>query len=238
MTEFAAGIFDLGGVLIDWDPRYLYRKLFPGDDAGMERFLADVVTPDWNRQMDAGRAWHEAIADLKQLHPDKADLIQAYRDRWPEMLGDVDAAVAQIILDVRTAGLRVFAISNWSAETFSVAHAMVPELSLFDDRVISGEERVVKPDPEIFLLACRRFGIEPSDAFFVDDIPQNLDTARALGMTAIQFTNAEPCARRSGRCLFSLSRHHHRRWHAPSTDGMSRGPRSRRCRQGPNRRLP
>ena len=189
--RFAAAIFDLGGVLIDWDPRYLYRKLFPGDEDGMERFLAEVTTAEWNRQMDAGRAWHEAIAELKQLHPEKADLIQAYWDRWPEMLGDVDKAVAQIIRDLRAAGLRLYAISNWSAETFSVAQAMVPELSLFDDRVISGEERLVKPDPEIFLLACRRFGIEPSDAFFVDDIPQNLDAARGLGMTPIRFTNAD-----------------------------------------------
>jgi 2-haloacid dehalogenase len=189
--RFAAGIFDLGGVLIDWNPRHLFRKLFPGDEEGMERFLAATVSPDWNREMDKGGFFHAGIAELKTQHPDQADLIQAYADRWPEMLGEVDKAVAQIVRDVRAAGLRVYAISNWSAETFSIAHAMVPELSLFDDRVISGEERVVKPDPEIFLLACRRFGIQPSDAFFVDDIPENLGAARAVGMTAIQFTNAD-----------------------------------------------
>jgi len=188
--RFAAGIFDLGGVLIDWDPRYLYRKLFSDDEDAMERFLAEVTTRDWNRQMDAGRAWHEAIAELKQLHPEKADLIQAYWDRWPEMLGEVDADVARIIRDVRAAGLRVYAISNWSAETFSIAQAIVPELSLFDDRVISGEEKLVKPDPEIFLLACRRFGVPPGEAFFVDDFPVNVEAARAVGMTALQFTGA------------------------------------------------
>jgi len=193
--RFVAAIFDLGGVLIDWDPRYLYRKLFPGDEEGMEHFLAEVTTNDWNRQMDAGRAWHEAIAELKELHPDKTELIQAYRDRWPEMLGDVDAEVAQVIRDLRAAGMRVYAISNWSAETFSVAHAMVPELSLFDDRVISGEERMVKPDPEIFLLACRRFGVEPGEAIFVDDRPENVEAARAVGMTGIQFTGADALRR-------------------------------------------
>jgi 2-haloacid dehalogenase len=140
--------------------------------------------------MDAGRAWHEAIAELQQLHPEKADLIQAYRDRWPEMLGEVNADVAQIIRDVRAAGLRVYAISNWSAETFSIAHAIVPELSLFDDRVISGEEKLVKPDPEIFLRACRRFRVAPAEAFFVDDYPANVEAARAVGMTAVQFTGA------------------------------------------------
>ena len=193
--RFVAAIFDLGGVLIDWDPRYLYRKLFPGDEEGMERFLAEVTTNDWNQQMDAGRAWHEAIAELKELHPDKTELIQAYWDRWPEMLGDVDAEVAQVIRDLRAAGLRVYAISNWSAETFSVAHAMVPELSLFDDRVISGEERMVKPDPEIFLLACRRFGVEPAEVLFVDDRPENVEAARAVGMTGIQFTGADALRR-------------------------------------------
>ena len=193
--RFVAAIFDLGGVLIDWDPRYLYRKLFPGDEEGMERFLAEVTTNDWNQQMDAGRAWHEAIAELKELHPDKTELIQAYLDRWPEMLGDVDAEVAQVIRDLRAAGLRVYAISNWSADTFSVAHAMVPELSLFDDRVISGEERMVKPDPEIFLLACRRFGVEPHEVLFVDDRPENVEAARAVGMTGIQFTGADALRR-------------------------------------------
>ena len=188
--RFAAGIFDLGGVLIDWDPRYLYRKLFPDDEDAMESFLAEVTTQAWNQQMDAGRAWHEAIAELKQLHPEKADLIQAYWDRWPEMLGEVDSDVAQIIRDVRDAGLRVYAISNWSAETFSIAQAIVPELSLFDDRVISGEEQLIKPDPEIFLLACRRFGVSPGEAFFVDDFPENVEAARTVGMTALQFTGA------------------------------------------------
>jgi len=188
--RFTAGIFDLGGVLIDWDPRYLYRKLFPDDEDAMEHFLAEITNQAWNEQMDAGRAWHEAIAELQKLHPEKADLIQAYWDRWPEMLGEVDANVAQIIRDVRAAGLRVYAISNWSAETFSIAQAIVPELSLFDDRVISGEEKLVKPDPEIFLLACRRFGVSPGEAFFVDDFPVNVEAARAVGMTALQFTGA------------------------------------------------
>ena len=188
--RFTAGIFDLGGVLIDWDPRYLYRKLFPDDEYAMEHFLAEITNQAWNEQMDAGRAWHEAIAELQKLHAEKADLIQAYWDRWPEMLGEVDADVAQIIRDVRAAGLGVYAISNWSAETFSIAQAIVPELSLFDDRVISGEEKLVKPDPEIFLLACRRFGVPPGEAFFVDDFPVNVEAARAVGMTALQFTGA------------------------------------------------
>jgi 2-haloacid dehalogenase len=188
---FKAGIFDLGGVLIDWNPRYLYRKLFPGDESGMERFLAEVTTSAWNKQMDAGRAWQEAIDELKALHPDEAALIQAYRDRWPEMLGQVDAGTAQIIRDVRAHGLRIFAISDWSSDTFAIARELVPELDLFDDRVISGEEKRTKPDPELFLTACRRFRVAPAEAFFVDDSAANVEGARAVGLTAIQFTDAQ-----------------------------------------------
>ena len=187
--RFAAGIFDLGGVLIDWDPRYLYRKLFPDDEDAMERFLAEVTTRDWNRQMDAGRAWHEAIAELKQLHPEKADLIQAYWDRWPEMLGEVDADVARIIRDVRAAGLRVYAISNWSAETFPVARDQYPFLAWFEGIVISGEVGVAKPDARIFEALIERHGVEPSRTVFVDDSEANVVAAEELGFIGVRFAD-------------------------------------------------
>ena len=188
--RFAAGIFDLGGVLVDWDPRHLYRKLFAGDVEGMERFLAEVTTPQWNLQMDAGRAFQGAIDELKADHPDKTQLIQAYYDRWPEMLGRVDDGVAQIIRDVRKAGLRVFALSNWSAETFAIGRPLIPELELFDDILISGEARRTKPDKALFQLACARFGVLPAKTFFVDDAAANVQGARSIGLKAIQFTNA------------------------------------------------
>ena len=194
-SRFAAAIFDLGGVLIDWDPRHLYRKLFPGDEAGMERFLTDTVSPAWNLQMDSGRSFQEAIDELKAEHPDQADLIQAYRDRWPEMLGEVDAGTTQILRGLRERGLRLFALSNWSAETFAIARGTIAELALFDDILVSGHARRLKPDPELFEMACRRFGVTPAQAFFVDDIAANVEGARAVGLTAIQFTGSDSLRR-------------------------------------------
>ena len=110
--HFNAAIFDLGGVFIDWNPRYLYRSLFPGDEEGMERFLSEVTTGPWNRQMDAGKPFAEAVAELQREHPDQAELIAAYWDRWPEMLGKVNLETAAIVRDLRSRGLRVFALER------------------------------------------------------------------------------------------------------------------------------
>jgi 2-haloacid dehalogenase len=186
-----AGIFDLGGVLIDWNPRNLYRKLFPDDEPGMERFLAEVTPPEWNRQLDGGRSFRDAVAEQQAAHPQHAELIQAYVDRWPEMLGDVNAEVAALVTELRERGLSVFALSNWSAETYPIALGRVPELRLFDDVLISGDAGTTKPDPRIFELACERFGVEPEQAFFVDDQPENVAAAEEHGLTSILFTGAQ-----------------------------------------------
>jgi 2-haloacid dehalogenase len=188
--HFNAAVFDLGGVFIDWNPRYLYRSLFPDDKDGMEHFLAHVTTSSWNRQMDAGKPFAEAIAELQREHPDKADLIAAYWDRWPEMLGKVNFETAAIVRDLRSRGLRVFALSDWSAETFPHARRMAAELELFDDIQISGEAGVTKPDRRAFELAASRFKVDPARAFFVDDIQANVDAAHAAGFHAIRFTTA------------------------------------------------
>lgn len=187
---FTAGIFDLGGVLIDWNPRHLYRKLFAGDDVAMERFLAEVTTPAWNRQMDGGRPFADAIAELQRQHPHHAELIQAYFDRWPEMIGEVNADTAAIVRELRAAGLRVFALSDWSAETFPLARGVAAQLELFDEILISGEARLTKPDPRLFAMACERFDVVPAETFFVDDVPANIEGARLFGLAAILFTDA------------------------------------------------
>ena len=195
-TSYSAAIFDLGGVLIDWNPRHLYRKLFPGDERGMERFLAEVTTPAWNRRQDGGRPFTEAIAELQEAHPDKADLIAAYIDRWPEMIGGVNTDTARLIRDLKARAMRVYALSDWSAETFPRVRSHVVELDLFDDILISGEANMTKSNPEIFRLALMRFRVRASEAFFVDDIPANIEAARAKGLTAFLFSDA-PALRRT-----------------------------------------
>ncbi len=184
-------VFDLGGVLIDWDPRYLYRKLFAGDTAAMERFLAEICTPEWNLRQDAGRSWAEGTAELKAQHPAQAALIEAYHLRWPEMLaGPIDGSVA-ILRELRDAGTPLYALTNWSQETFPVALERYDFLGWFAGIVVSGREGLVKPDPRIYRVLLERHGLRAEECVYIDDNAANVAAARALGMDAIAFTGAE-----------------------------------------------
>jgi len=182
-------IFDIGGVLIDWNPRHLYRPLF-ADEAAMERFLTDICSPQWNEQQDAGREWDEAIALLCAQFPAQASLIHAYRERWEEMLGGpLDDTVA--VLDaLRVRGVRLFALTNWSHDTFAIARQRYAFLDWFKDIVVSGAEGMIKPDPAIFQLLLTRGGIDPARAVYIDDTARHVDAAKALGMRALLFRDA------------------------------------------------
>jgi 2-haloacid dehalogenase len=182
-------VFDLGGVLIDWDPRYLYRKLFDDPDE-MESFLAEVTTAEWNAHQDAGRSWTEAIELLATEHPERRDLIEAFHRRWPEMLAGEIRGTVDVLAELRAAGLRLVALSNWSAELFPVARERFDFLAWFEGILISGEVGVNKPDRQIFEHLVERFGIEPATALFIDDSSANVATAAALGFRAIHFTDA------------------------------------------------
>ena len=185
-----AVVFDLGGVLIDWDPRYLYRKLL-ADEAAVEEFLATVCTPEWNAEQDRGRPFAEGIAELVERHPVHAAAITAYHERWPEMLGGGIPGVVELLAELRAAGVPLYALTNWSAETFGIARERFEFLDWFDGVVVSGEERMVKPDPAIFRLLLDRFGLGPEGALFVDDSPANVAAARELGFDAIQFRDPD-----------------------------------------------
>jgi 2-haloacid dehalogenase len=185
-----AVVFDLGGVLIDWDPRYLYRKLL-ADEEAVEEFLATVCTPEWNAELDRGRPFAEGVAELVERHPAQAAAITAYHERWREMLGgEVPGAVA-VLADLRAAGVPLYALTNWSAETFAITRGRFAFLEWFDGVVVSGQERVIKPDPRIFRLLADRFGLDPETTFYVDDSEANVAAARALGFDAVRFTGPE-----------------------------------------------
>ncbi len=190
----AAVIFDLGGVLIDWNPRYLYRKLFD-DEAAMEAFLVEVVTPEWNGRQDAGRPWAEAIESLAREHPERRELIAAYWHRWQETLGDAIAPTVAILGDLRAAGLRLFAITNWSGETFPIARPRYPFLDWFEEIVVSGDLKIAKPDPRIFRRLLEGHDLDPATTVFIDDSETNVRAAAALGMITIRFIDA-PSLRR------------------------------------------
>ena len=183
----AAVVFDLGGVLIDWDPRHLYRRLIP-DEAEMERFLRDVVSAQWNLEHDRGRSFAEGVALLTRKHPEQADLIAAFHERWPEMLGGAIEGTVEILAELRTSGVRLLALTNWSAETWPIGRARFPFLAWFEAVIVSGAEQLVKPDPGIFRILVDRHGLDPATTVFIDDLPRNVEAATALGFQAIRFT--------------------------------------------------
>ncbi|KQS83268.1 MULTISPECIES: HAD family hydrolase [unclassified Rhizobium] len=183
-------VFDIGGVLIDWNPVYLYKKMLP-DDASVAQFLTEVCNGAWNEQFDAGTPFAEGIAELAERHPAQADLIEAYWHRWHEMLGGEIPGTAKILERLKIADVPVHAISNWSAETFPRALERFPFLDAFDILVVSGREKMVKPGREIFDLFLQRAGVPAGDCLFIDDNPANIATATALGFQTELFRSAE-----------------------------------------------
>ncbi|WP_448659270.1 HAD family hydrolase [Sphingomonas sp. CJ99] len=189
-TRPRAVIFDVGNVLFHWRPDALYRRLID-DDRALEAFLADVVTQQWHFQHDAGRNFADCAAELTARHPHHAELIAAWGPRFSETVEDPVDGMAAIVAELDEAGVPLFAITNFSHEFWPPFRAR--EAALFDrfrDIVVSGEEKLVKPDPAIYRLALDRFGLAPGDAVFVDDNPDNIAAASAMGIDAVLFTDA------------------------------------------------
>ncbi|WP_181701420.1 HAD family hydrolase [Chthonobacter albigriseus] len=187
-------VFDIGNVLIRWDPRNLYRRLIP-DAAEMERFLAEVCTDAWNLEQDRGRTWTEAVAERVALFPDKADLIAAYDTGWHEMVpGEVDGT-RSILDELHGAGVPLFAITNFSAEKYAEATDRFPFLTIFRDTVVSAHEGLLKPDPAIYRRLLDRNDLDPRRTVFIDDSVKNVEGALAAGMNAIHFTGAHDLRR-------------------------------------------
>jgi 2-haloacid dehalogenase len=187
LTGPRAVIFDVGRVLVDWQPRYLYERLIPAGEA-LDAFLRDVVTEEWHFQHDAGRAFAETSAELIARHPDHAELIAAWGPRFNETNRALIPGMGELVAELDTSGVPLFAITNFSAEFFPGFRARYPELfARFREIVVSGEERVMKPDPAIYRLALDRFGLRAEEAVFVDDNADNVAGAAAVGLHAVLF---------------------------------------------------
>jgi len=181
-------IFDLGGVLIDWNPRYLYRKIFKSEEE-ISWFLQNICTPQWNEQQDAGRSFAEATSELIRKHPDFELAIRAWYDRWQETVGGPIHDTVEILRSLRDKKQhRLYALTNWSAETFPWAKDNYDFLHWFEGIVVSGEEKTMKPRPEFYQILLDRYQVNPASAIFIDDNLANVEVARAMGIEGIHFT--------------------------------------------------
>jgi HAD superfamily hydrolase (TIGR01509 family) len=182
-------VFDLGNVLIEWDRGLLYRPMFPNEET-LSYFLDSVYTLEANERFDRGQSLHDFTAELAAAHPTYAREVLALRDRWIETIGAVNEDVVAILRELRDAGVPVYALSNWNADTFALVEPLHPFLGWFDGLVISGREGLVKPEPAIFELLADRYGFALGDALFIDDSRVNVDGARSAGMDAVVFDDA------------------------------------------------
>jgi 2-haloacid dehalogenase len=185
-----AVVFDIGGVLLDWNPRYLYRQLFDDPDE-MAEFLATVCTTEWHREHDLGMDTTQSCQSLARLHPAYTDMIMAWADRGEEMIAGQIEGTVEVLAELKTAGVPCFALSNMEPDTYAVRRDRFPFLRWFDGSVISGIEGIAKPDPRIFEILLSRHGLDPQRTVFTDDSPGNIEAARAAGLQAIRFVSPE-----------------------------------------------
>jgi 2-haloacid dehalogenase len=183
-------IFDLGGVLIDWNPEYVYLKIFNGDRVRMKWFFDEICTMDWNENQDAGYSLQQATEERVKLFPEYEELIRIYYGRWEEMLGNqIDGTVTILKQLIDNPNYKVLALTNWSAETFPIALERFDFLQWFEGIVVSGTEKMRKPFNEIYELTLNRFNIEASQSLFIDDNARNVEAAKKMGINTIHFNN-------------------------------------------------
>ena len=189
-----AVIFDLGKVIVDWDPQYLLTKIEP--DPERLKFLSEVVLDlEWFREVDGGYPLSKAVAERSMIYPDYADQMQLYLTRWPETIGGLIEGTLDIVRELYNEGYSLYIVSNWANETWELVEDNFEFLSYFKDVIISGKVGVAKPDTAIFKMACDRFNVQPKTTIFIDDLPKNIEAAKALGFQAILFESPKTLRR-------------------------------------------
>ena len=192
MSKIDTIIFDLGGVLIDWNPEYVYLEIFNGDQKKVDWFLNTICTSDWNVEQDAGRTFHEATEFLINKYPEYEEWIRIYYDRWEDMLGGPIPETVILLNKLKKANAhRLYALTNWSEEAFPVARQRYDFLNHFEGIVVSGEEKTRKPYPKIYEIILERYQIEPQKSIFIDDNFDNVMAAQKIGINSIQFKSTK-----------------------------------------------
>ncbi|MGN1281635.1 MAG: HAD family hydrolase [Succinivibrio sp.] len=194
-------VFDFGGVLLDWNPRYFYSSVF-NDDKEMEFFIQNIVTSKWNSQMDRGRTFEECMNELAIEHPEYKDQIMMYRKGWETMLkGEIESGIKVLNAVQKSGKFKVYGLTNWSAETFPYAFNTYKFLQSFEGIVVSGEEKMIKPEKGIYLTLLERYNLKPEETFFTDDNPDNVEVAKSRGINAVRFTGTDDNLKEISRIL-------------------------------------
>lgn len=183
-------IFDFGGVLINWNPHNLYDGYF-GDKEKAQWFIDNICTSEWNSQMDKGKPFDVGVAELVAKHPDWETEIRVYQTRWHEMVTQEMPGMTQILTDLKANGYPIYGLTNWSDETMQEEFKRWNIFRLVDDMVVSGREKILKPDPAIYHCLLSRFKLEPDECVFIDDNQKNVEAAQKLGIHAVRFEDAE-----------------------------------------------
>jgi len=190
-SQIKAIIFDFGGVLINWDPRNLYSRFFPEQPQAMEEFLTEINFMEWNAQQDKGRPFAEAVALLSKQFPHRAHLISAYPKHYKETIIGVIEGTVELLQMLKQKGYPLYGLSNWSSETFYVVRHEFEFFNLFDEIILSGDVKLIKPEPEIYELCLQKIGIPANQCMFIDDSKPNIITAQKMGFDAVHFDSPE-----------------------------------------------
>lgn len=190
MSKVSAVVFDFGGVLIDWNPHYLYGKFFGPDPKATDRFLQEIGFNEWNQQLDKGRPFAEGVTELTQRFPSYKELIRAFDERWEETLAGPIEPTIDILRVLKETGYSLYGLSNWSAEKFATVRNKYDFFQWFKLIILSGEEKLLKPDPQIFKALLYRSGLAASDCLFVDDSAANIAAAKELGFDTVHFQSS------------------------------------------------
>jgi len=191
MNKINTIIFDLGGVLVDWNPKYVYRKIFNGDEEKVAWFLNNICTSDWNIEQDGGRTLEKATELLVKQYPEYEEWIRIYYDQWEEMLNGTIQETEDLLNKLKQDNIyKLYALTNWSGETFPIALQKFNFLQHFEGIVVSGDEKTRKPFEKIYKIILERYGLDASTCVFIDDNFENIEAAEKLGITGIIFKNA------------------------------------------------
>jgi 2-haloacid dehalogenase len=182
-------VFDFGGVLINWDPHKLFDKYFEGNSKAVDAFMEEIGFMSWNLSQDKGYPFDQAVQDLSASFPQYARLIHAYDVEWEESITGIIPETVDILYRLKSSGLRLFGLTNWSAEKFSLVRQKYPFFKLFEEIIVSGEVKIIKPDPAIFHILLQKHQLRPEECLLVDDTPKNVTSAREIGFRTHLFTN-------------------------------------------------